>query len=72
MVIQESRCETTVNPAAVEVSFPYALGTTTGLRPKGIASAQAAQVKIVLEKGIIFAARRNTSGMSSSRITETK
>ena len=70
MVMQESRCDTTDRPAAVEVSFPYALGTTTGLKPNGIARAQAAQVKTVSVNGTNLAAKMNTRGSTNSRIAE--
>ena len=37
MVMHERKCETSAIPAATEVSFPYALGTTIVLSPNGIA-----------------------------------
>ena len=45
MVMQDKTCEISAMPAAVEVSFPYALGITRVLSPKGIAREETAQIK---------------------------
>ena len=44
IVIQESKWETTVMPAAIVVSLPSALGITIVLSPRGIAREHSAQI----------------------------
>ena len=44
IVMQESKCEITVIPAATVVSLPSALGMTMVLSPRGIAREQSAQI----------------------------
>ena len=43
IVIHDKRCEISAMPAAVEVSLPYAAGTTMVLSPSGIASSHMMQ-----------------------------
>ena len=64
--MHDRRCETTAMPAGTEVSFPYALGITTVLRPSGIASEQSVHTKIVLSNGINFETATNNSGIAIS------
>ena len=49
----ESVWETRAIPAASEVSFPYAPGTTTVLSPSGIAREHIVHIRTVLENGIL-------------------
>ena len=69
--MHESKCDTTAMPAATEVSFPYALGITTVLSPKGIASEQSAQINNVLSIGINCVAKTKARGNIISLTKET-
>ena len=70
IVIQESRCDTSARPAAIEVSFPYPAGITIVLRPSGIASAQIMQSLISLESGRKSKTARPRRGNKTSLIIE--
>ena len=72
MVMIESRCDTSAMPAAVEVSFPYALGITMVLSPKGMAREQMVQTNRTSEQ---FGKKERipmaTKGNINNRSTET-
>ena len=42
---KEKTCETSARPAASELSFPYAAGTNTDVKPVGIVATQSAHLK---------------------------
>ena len=71
MVAQDRAWEISAIPAAVEVSFPYALGMTTVLRPSGIAREATAHIKKVLSKSKSIKIPINTMGMINRRIIDT-
>ena len=71
MVIQESKCEIMVMPAAVVGSFPYALGITMVPSPKGIAREQTVQITSVSSNFHNAKTPININGNSNNRIADT-
>jgi len=70
--MHESKWDITAIPAATDVSFPYALGITMVLSPKGMAREQSPQIKRALSMGMNLATNKNANGNTIRRKMEIK